>query len=134
MNPEPQYGDLIAEVEAHGGWVNRDAFGLSQFPGMGFGAVAKADLSVSPLALSGLPLMLPVLQAQTSLFRIPLTHLLTPFTSHLRQHLSETEWESLGDGWARLILVMMWETERGPESQWYRYLGESLSCDWAVLG
>ncbi|RSH89484.1 hypothetical protein EHS25_002033 [Saitozyma podzolica] len=105
MDPVPQHDDLIAEVEAHGGWVNRDAFGLSQFPGMGFGAVAKADLP-----------------AQTSLFRIPLTHLLTPFTSHLRRHLSETEWESLGDGWARLILVMMWETERGSESQWYRYL------------
>jgi hypothetical protein len=35
--------------------------------------------------------------------------------------LSPVEWESLNGGWARLILVMMWEESR-PESRWGGYL------------
>jgi hypothetical protein len=56
-----------------------------------------------------------------------LTLILSTYTSDLRSQISETEWESLGGGWARLILVMMWETEKGEHSKWGTYLSDSSS-------
>ena len=61
-------------------------------------------------------------QANTPLFHVPLHHLLTPFNSDLRSLLSDTDWASLGERWARLILVMMWETDKGKASRWDAYL------------
>lgn len=60
------------------------------------------------------------------MFHTPLSHLLTPYTSDLISKLSAEEWDSLGGGWSKLILVMMYETERGTESRWSSYLGMSF--------
>lgn len=61
-------------------------------------------------------------QANTPLFHIPLSHLLTPWTSELRTHLKPEEWNAIQGGWAALILVMMWEESRGDASPWAGYL------------
>ncbi|TXT05058.1 hypothetical protein VHUM_03878 [Vanrija humicola] len=76
---------------------------LAPIPNMGWGAVARKPI-----------------KAHTPLFHIPLDYLLTPWTSSLKAHLSDAEWESLDGGWARLILCMMWEESR--ESKWGGYL------------
>lgn len=68
-------------------------------------------------------------QANTPLFYVPLHHVLTPFNSDLHSLLSKTDWASLGERWARLILVMMWETEMGKASRWDTY----LSTEYPVL-
>ncbi|KAL1407166.1 Ribosomal lysine N-methyltransferase 4 [Vanrija albida] len=100
FNPD----DLVASFKAAGAWYNDAAMALTPFPNMGWGAVARQPI-----------------KAHTPLFHIPLDYLLTPWTSSLRTHLTEAEWESLDGGWARLILCMMWEESRA-DSKWGGYL------------
>ncbi|RSH80299.1 uncharacterized protein EHS24_008872 [Apiotrichum porosum] len=96
--------DLVNSFRAAGAWIDDGAMDLVPVPGMGMGAVAKRRI-----------------EPHTPLFHIPLNYLLSPWTSDLRNLLSPAEWESLEGGWARLILVMMWEESR-PESRWGGYL------------
>ncbi|WOO84597.1 Ribosomal lysine N-methyltransferase 4 [Vanrija pseudolonga] len=96
--------DLVSSFKAAGAWYNDDAMSLAPIPNMGWGAVAR-----KPIA------------AHTPLFRIPLDYLLTPWTSSLKSHLTDAEWDALDGGWARLILCMMWEESRA-DSKWGGYL------------
>lgn len=59
------------------------------------------------------------------MFHTPLKYLLTPYTSDLGTKLSAVQWDRLEGGWSRLILVMMYETEKGETSPWAKYLRES---------
>ena len=65
-------------------------------------------------------------QENAPLFRIPNDLLLTPYSSDLSDVLSESEIDSLGTGWTRLILVMMWEESKGQSSKWSSYLRATL--------
>ncbi|KAK4687811.1 N-lysine methyltransferase SETD6, partial [Tremellales sp. Uapishka_1] len=103
MSFEPE--SFLQYFQAAGGWVNTSIFGLKHYDDMGFGAIALTNIPEN-----------------THLFHIPLSLLLTPYTSELSSHLSAAEWEALEGGWTRLILVMMWETERGEASRWGGYL------------
>lgn len=78
---------------------------MSQVEGMGIGAIAARDI-----------------KPHEPLFHLPLSYLLTPWTSSLRTKLSEAEWEQLDQGWLRLIACMMWEESLGAVSPWHGYL------------
>lgn len=96
---------LVASLRAHGAWV---ADGISTFEpveGMGIGDIATKDIA-----------------ANEPLFHLPLSLLLTPWTSSLRTKLTEGEWEQLDKGWLRLIACMMWEESIGDKSPWHGYL------------
>ncbi|WVW81632.1 hypothetical protein I302_103627 [Kwoniella bestiolae CBS 10118] len=97
--------EFLGWFKKAGGWYNEKYLGLKPFDGMGYGAVA----------LESIP-------EDTPLFHIPDSLILSPFTSDLSQKLTPEEWERLDHGWCKLILVMMWESERGPESKWSGYL------------
>jgi len=99
---------LLDGFERAGGWVNRDIFGLDAFTDMGYGALALQDIP-----------------ADTPLFHIPRSMILSHLSSELYRSLSEAERESLGTGWSPLILTMMWEISRGDQSPWHYYLGAS---------
>jgi hypothetical protein len=43
---------LLDDYEAAGGWINRKVFGLSSFPAMGYGAIAKSAIPVRLIAAS----------------------------------------------------------------------------------
>ena len=105
--PQGAQGFLEAFKSA-GGWYDASLFSLQEFFGMGWGGVALKDI-----------------EPDTPLFHIPSSLLLTPYTSSLASKLSEAEWTALEVGWARLILVMMYETALGSASRWHAYLGES---------
>ena len=98
---------LLNGFTSAGGWVNTDYFALKTFPSMGCGAVAIKDVP-----------------AKTPLFVIPDNLILSGYSGDLHQHLSDEELETLGHGWARLILVMMWEDAKGQSSRWDWYLRE----------
>ncbi|GAA5853775.1 hypothetical protein JCM8547_007444 [Rhodosporidiobolus lusitaniae] len=83
-----------------GGTVH-PAVGLKEFEGMGRGGLARADI-----------------EADTLLFSIPRSILLTTSTSALSPLLPAEEWSELG-GWTPLILSMMYETLR--TSTWTPY-------------
>ncbi|WRT63504.1 uncharacterized protein IL334_000409 [Kwoniella shivajii] len=97
--------EFLAWFKKAGGWYNEKLLDLKPFPGMGYGAVA-----------------IDVIPEDTTLFHIPDTLILSPYTSDLSKLLSEAEWETLSHGWCRLIMVMMYETERGDQSRWSGYL------------
>ncbi|KAK6905051.1 hypothetical protein L486_02479 [Kwoniella mangroviensis CBS 10435] len=97
--------EFLEWFQKAGGWYNDKYLGLKPFKGMGYGAVA----------LDRIPEDAP-------LFHIPDSLILSPFTSELSTKLSEEEWPRLDHGWCKLILVMMWESERGKESPWSGYL------------
>lgn len=96
---------LVASLRASGAWVSDDAFTLSPIEGMGIGALAARDI-----------------KPHEPLFHLPLSYLLTPWTSSLRTKLSEEEWEQLDKGWLRLMTCMMWEESLGAASPWHGYL------------
>ncbi|GAA5999605.1 hypothetical protein JCM5350_008121 [Sporobolomyces pararoseus] len=79
--------------KATGGTVH-EAVGFKQFDGMGRGAVALQDI-----------------EADTLLFSIPRSILLTTSTSALPSLLPSDEWQELS-GWTPLILSMMYECLR----------------------
>ncbi|CAK9779791.1 SET domain-containing protein [Cutaneotrichosporon oleaginosum] len=103
------YDPLLASMSASGAWCS-DAFTLASIPGMGAGAIATRPIA-----------------AGTPLFHLPLSYLLTPWTSALGPALAadggKEAWESLADkGWAPLILAMMYESSLGDRSKWAGYL------------
>ncbi|EIW73186.1 hypothetical protein M231_07434 [Tremella mesenterica] len=103
----PQHFLQAFKASDQGSWYDSNLFGLTQFPNMGWGAVALIDIPVD-----------------TPLFHIPSNLLLTPYTSRLASLLADEEWDKLDIGWARLILVMMYETSLGQKSKWYQYLSK----------
>ncbi|KAI0368296.1 SET domain-containing protein [Pilatotrama ljubarskyi] len=80
--------------------------GIVEFPGHGRGAIALQDI-----------------QQDTVLFTIPRDLTLSTRTSSLPS-LMGNAWREHGlhEGWAGLILCMMWEESRGAESKWSGYL------------
>ncbi|ORX40881.1 hypothetical protein BD324DRAFT_612434 [Kockovaella imperatae] len=96
--------DLIDGFRSAGGWIDTDKMGLKPFPSMGYGAVALQDLP-----------------EQTRLFSIPDKMILSGYAGGLEEVLTAEELESLGHGWARLILVMMREESKGESSSWAWY-------------
>ncbi|KAK4050640.1 Ribosomal lysine N-methyltransferase 4 [Microbotryomycetes sp. JL201] len=88
-------------LKAAGGEIS-SAVGLTQFDGMGRGAVALRDIHTDEL-----------------LFSIPRTHLLTIANSSLPPQLPREEFAEL-NGWTPLILCMMYESLK-PDSTWQPY-------------
>lgn len=111
------FAALLKGFEASGSWYDKTAFEIRDAPGMGAGLFASRDL---PVSFCPRPHQLLIEQADTPLFRV--NKLLTDDSSTLREKLTDDEWESLAIGWARLILVMMWESSRGPDSPFHWYL------------
>ncbi|WVO13500.1 hypothetical protein L204_101121 [Cryptococcus depauperatus] len=97
--------EFLTWFQESGGWYNKDLVDLVPFPGMGYGAIAMNDIP-----------------EDEPLFHIPDDLILSPFSSDLKNRLSRMEWNHLAHGWAQLILVMMWETIKGPKSRWSAYL------------
>ncbi|KAG8902145.1 hypothetical protein FRC00_001239 [Tulasnella sp. 408] len=92
--------------ERRGGTYAKDLIGLQDFPDTGRGAVALKDID-----------------EDETLFEIPRDIVLSTRTSELPGLLGEEDWESLGSGWASLILCMMWEEAKGPQGKWGGYFG-----------
>ncbi|KZO95503.1 SET domain-containing protein [Calocera viscosa TUFC12733] len=97
--------DFLGWFTSTGGSLDGTAIGLADIPETGRSAVALRDI-----------------EEGEKLFAIPRSLLLSIRTSELPSLLGEEEWKSLGDGWAGLILCMMWEEARGEESKWAGYL------------
>ncbi|KDQ21492.1 hypothetical protein BOTBODRAFT_99899 [Botryobasidium botryosum FD-172 SS1] len=89
---------------SHGGKVELAAVGLTHFPDAGRGAVALRDI-----------------QENEIIFSIPRDLLLSTRTCTLRTELGENAWKKLGNGWAGLMLCMMWENAKGASSKWAGY-------------
>lgn len=101
---------LFASLASGGAWSSADAYHLAPIPGMGIGALASRPLP-----------------AGTPLFHIPLSYLLTPWTSALGPALcadgGAEKWDALAEmGWGRLMLCMMYEESLGARSKWAGYL------------
>lgn len=64
-----------------------------------------------------------VTQEGDELFRIPRDLLLSTRTSNLPNLLGAEDWQPLDKEWAGLILCMMWEESKGPQSRWHAYFG-----------
>lgn len=115
--------------ERRGGEYAKDLIGLQDFPDTGRGAVALKDIEVSVLPFSWSnpreEPKLTLLQEDETLFEIPRDLVLSTRTSELPSLLEEKDRESLGSGWASLILCMMWEEAKGPEGKWGDYFGLS---------
>ncbi|KAG8988081.1 hypothetical protein FRB90_002969, partial [Tulasnella sp. 427] len=90
--------------ERSGGTYAKDLIGLQDFPDTGRGAVALKDI-----------------EENETLFEIPRDVLLSTRTSELPGLLGQEDWESLGNGWAGLILCMMWEEAKGSKGKWGGY-------------
>ncbi|KIO19047.1 hypothetical protein M407DRAFT_152805 [Tulasnella calospora MUT 4182] len=90
--------------ERRGGTYAKDLIGLQDFPDTGRGAVALKDID-----------------EDETLFEIPRDLVLSTRTSELPGLLEKEDWESLGSGWASLIVCMMWEEAKGPEGKWGDY-------------
>ncbi|KAI0666004.1 SET domain-containing protein [Trametes maxima] len=91
--------------------------GIVDFPGHGRGAIALQDIP-----------------EDHTLFSIPRDLTLSTRTSMLPGLMGEAWTEhGLHEGWAGLILCMMWEESKGPESKWAGYLGLSANSRLAAL-
>ncbi|KZT58927.1 SET domain-containing protein [Calocera cornea HHB12733] len=97
--------DFLHWFASAGGTLDDTAVGISYVPESGRSAVALRDV-----------------EEGEKLFAIPRSLLLSTRTSTLPSLLGDEDWKSLGDGWAGLILCMMWEEARGDESKWAGYL------------
>ncbi|KAG8935449.1 hypothetical protein FRC01_000056 [Tulasnella sp. 417] len=96
--------EFLDWFERCGGTYAKDLIGLQDFPDTGRGAVALEDVD-----------------EDETLFEIPRDLVLSTRTSELPGLLGEEDWNSLGSGWASLILCMMWEEAKGSEGKWGDY-------------
>ncbi|KAH7339918.1 hypothetical protein B0J17DRAFT_657309 [Rhizoctonia solani] len=96
---------ILQWFKSHDGVVDEVHMRLGDIDGCGVGAIAVKDIPKGHV-----------------LFEIPRNILLSTRTCTLKSKLTSTEWESLGKGWAPLILCMMWEAAKGSESIWDGYL------------
>ncbi|KAJ7467176.1 SET domain-containing protein [Mycena latifolia] len=101
--------ELLSWFQDSGGSLDASV-GFKVFPDCGRGAVALTNIPEGHV-----------------LFTIPRKLLLSTETSTLPGHVGLERWRAaqLHTGWVGLILCMMWETARGPSSQWAKYI-ESL--------
>lgn len=74
-------------------------------------------------------------QVGETLFSVPRHLLLSPRTCELPQRMGEDDWKrfNLYKGWSGLILCMMWEEAKGPESKWSEYFGKLYAPSLAML-
>ena len=147
--PQPPPRPTMAQNILHwlsqaGGSYDDTAIGIKDYSseGMGMGAIALRDIPVSCICASALiPCLLlnltpPVTQAESTLFSIPNTLLLSSSNSSLRSLIHQSDWDLLEEtgGWASLMLCMMWEEVRGRESRWGGYFGELRGWVWSGGG
>lgn len=105
--------------------------GIVEFPGHGRGAIALQDIPVrsqpyrrcASTVQSSNPYLF---KEDYTLFTIPRELTLSTRTCLLPNLLGQA-WKEHGlhEGWAGLILCMMWEESRGADSKWSGYLGQS---------
>lgn len=62
------------------------------------------------------------------MFSIPRTLVLSTRTSALPTRFGDEAWRAFGlhEGWAGLMLCMMWEAAQGVQSKWGPYFGASM--------
>ncbi|OSD07030.1 SET domain-containing protein [Trametes coccinea BRFM310] len=103
---ESAASDFLTWFQSQKGKVDTERVGIVDFPGQGRGAVALQDIP-----------------EDYTLFTIPRDLTLSMRTSAL-PNLMGKAWKEHGlhEGWAGLILCMMWEESRGAESRWSGYL------------
>ncbi|KAH9892722.1 SET domain-containing protein [Cubamyces lactineus] len=104
--PEQVAANFVSWFLSQHGTLDTEKVGIVDFPGHGRGAVALQDIP-----------------EDYTLFTIPRDLTLSMRTSSL-PNLMGKSWKEHGlhEGWAGLILCMMWEESRGPESKWSGYL------------
>ncbi|KAF9653963.1 SET domain-containing protein [Thelephora ganbajun] len=97
---------LISWFTSQGGAVDIEHFGLAEFPGQGWGAIALKDIPEGHV-----------------LFAIPRTLTLSTRSCALLDLFGNNSWTSfqLHEGWAGLILCMMWEESMVEKSKWFQY-------------
>ncbi|KAI0645857.1 SET domain-containing protein [Trametes meyenii] len=98
--------ELLSWFQAQNGHLDTSKVGIVDLPGHGRGAIALEDIP-----------------EDYTLFTIPRDLTLSMRTSTLPS-LMGNAWKEYGlhEGWAGLILCMMWEEARGLESKWSGYL------------
>ncbi|KAI8968075.1 SET domain-containing protein [Trametes punicea] len=98
--------DFVTWFESQHGKLDTENVGIVNIPGQGRGAVALQDIPEDHI-----------------LFTIPRDLTLSTRTSSLPSLLGKS-WKEyrLHEGWAGLILCMMWEESRGSDSKWSGYL------------
>ncbi|KAH9858913.1 SET domain-containing protein [Lenzites betulinus] len=98
--------DFVTWFQRQDGKLDTEKVGIVDFPGHGRGAIALQDIP-----------------EDYTLFSIPRDLTLSTRTSSLPTLLGEAWKEhALHEGWAGLILCMMWEESRGVDSRWVGYL------------
>ncbi|KAJ3555641.1 hypothetical protein NM688_g2462 [Phlebia brevispora] len=99
--------DFISWFQSKNGTVDTTVMTIADIPGQGRGALALKDIPKGH-----------------TLFTIPRDVTLSTRTSALPQLLGSVEWKrfKLDEGWAGLILCMLWEEAQGPLSKWAEYL------------
>ncbi|KAI0335074.1 SET domain-containing protein [Cubamyces sp. BRFM 1775] len=104
--PEQVAANFVTWFLSQNGTLDTEKVGIVDFPGHGRGAVALQDIP-----------------EDHTLFTIPRDLTLSMRTSSL-PNLMGKSWKEHGlhEGWAGLILCMMWEESKGPESKWSGYL------------
>ncbi|KAI0633526.1 SET domain-containing protein [Trametes polyzona] len=98
--------DFVTWFESQHGILDYEKVGIVEIPGHGRGAVALQDIP-----------------EDHTLFTIPRDLTLSTRTSSLPALMGQA-WKEhrLHEGWAGLILCMMWEESKGPDSKWSAYL------------
>ncbi|KAF8160689.1 hypothetical protein B0H34DRAFT_697698 [Crassisporium funariophilum] len=99
---------FLSWFQSHHGQVDTSSLGIRQFPASegGRGAVALKDIPEGHVV-----------------FSIPRSLILSTRTCTLPARFGVDAWKALGlnQGWAGLILCMMWEAALGPGSKWATY-------------
>lgn len=132
------YDNTSRDMDAFVSWFqSKDgtldaAVGLADIPGHGRGAVALKDIPVRRTYCRdchSLTVFLAGMQKGHTLFSIPRDITLSTRTSVLPGLLGSVEWKrfKLDEGWAGLILCMLWEEAQGPLSKWAPYFCKSTT-------
>ncbi|KAA1471795.1 SET domain-containing protein, partial [Dentipellis sp. KUC8613] len=98
---------LVSWFESQGGTFDKSALVFTDIPDHGRGAIALRDLPEGH-----------------TLFSIPRDVTLSSRTSTLPSLLGTSHWRNFGlaEGWAGIMLCMMWEEAQGTSSKWSCYL------------
>ena len=117
---------LLHWFQQRHGIVDTSSMGIVDFPGHGRGAIALKDIPVRFVSIRGTNVDLTCAYSQEdyTIFSLPRDLTLSTRTSTLPTQMGKA-WKDHGlhEGWAGLILCMMWEESRGTESKWSGYLG-----------
>ncbi|EGO25889.1 hypothetical protein SERLADRAFT_437599 [Serpula lacrymans var. lacrymans S7.9] len=98
---------FITWFQSHGGFIDSSVMDVVDFPGQGRGAIAVSDIPEGH-----------------TLFTLPRSLTLSTRTSYLPSNMGAESWKKfkLDEGWAGLILCMMWEEAQESKSKWSEYL------------